>query len=418
MRSLIESLTNAENQEQALSAQLKEVKVRNNSIQKLTDFGTLKNNYLAVRIGQDEELKHLRTKLADLESEVAIARKRLTDHNPSLLNLLEKRDTTRALYNQRLSRLLPKDAAVNPPANIASDQVSQDLSNKLISGEIERRALESKLAAVRNEQANFQARLNQIPARLQELAVLTRQRQEFASSLESLQHKPFFYVSTKALFSLLMLATFVGVLIAPKLNLLNLIGGVFMLAVVIGLFASTEFGQQRLGSIANTPLLNPNMDISRAVLLSEGDSNSFNWRLAQWTFLLQAWQRSPIFGNGLATSSYLSVLHNYAHNDYFRALAEEGIVGIVAFVTFLGVQAARLVQLLRYAPRGSAQQDLCSILLAILLAVLVAMCTENIWSHTTLFFYWWTLLGVAGWNWSEPQTSKSPVTISHPLQSR
>lgn len=228
----------------------------------------------------------------------------------------------------------------------------------------------------------------------------------------------FFYVSTKALFSLIMLATFVVVLIAPKLNLLNLIGGVFMLAVVIGLFASTEFGQQRLGSIANTPLLNPNMDISRAVLLSEGDSNSFNWRLAQWTFLLQAWQRSPIFGNGLATSSYLSVLHNYAHNDYVRALAEEGIVGIVAFVTFLGVQAARLVQLLRYAPRGSAQQDLCSILLAILLAVLVAMCTENIWSHTTLFFYWWTLLGVAGWNWSEPQTSKSPVTISHPLQFR
>lgn len=189
MRSLIESLTNAENQEQALSAQLKEVKVRNNSIKKITDFGTIKNNYLAVRIGQDEELKRLRIKLADLESEVAIGRKRLTDNNPSLLNLLEKRDTTRALYNQRLSRLLPKDAAANPPANIASDQVSQDLSNKLIAGEIERSALETKLAAVRKEQANFQARLNQIPAKLQELAVLTRQRQESASSLESLQHK-------------------------------------------------------------------------------------------------------------------------------------------------------------------------------------------------------------------------------------
>ena len=211
----------------------------------------------------------------------------------------------------------------------------------------------------------------------------------------------FFFVSTKSLFSLAMLATFVFVLIAPRLNLLNLIGGVILFAVVIGLFASTDFGQQRLGSIANTPLLNPNIDISRAVLLSEGDNNSFNWRLAQWTFLLQAWQNSPIFGNGIATSSYLSVFHNYAHNDYVRALTEEGIVGLVAFLAFLGAQAMRLVQLLGCAARGSAQHNLCLVMLAILLATIVGMCTENIWSHTTLFFYWWTLFAVAGWNWRE-----------------
>jgi hypothetical protein len=41
----------------------------------------------------------------------------------------------------------------------------------------------------------------------------------------------FFYVGTKALFSLIMLAVFVLVLIAPRLNLVKLIGGVLLIAV-------------------------------------------------------------------------------------------------------------------------------------------------------------------------------------------
>jgi len=42
-----------------------------------------------------------------------------------------------------------------------------------------------------------------------------------------------------------------------------------------------------------------------------------------------------------------------------------------------------------------------------LLAMMVGMITENIWTHTALFFYWWTLFAVAGWNWEESQTSEN-----------
>jgi len=211
----------------------------------------------------------------------------------------------------------------------------------------------------------------------------------------------FFYVSTKALFSLMMLGVFILVLIAPRLSLPNLIGGLLLFAVVIGLFGSTEFGQERLGSLAQTPLLNPDMDIWRAILLSQGDGNSFNWRLAQWTFLIQAWEQFPIFGYGLATCSYLTIFKAYAHNDYVRALAEGGVVGFLSFLIFLGAQATRIIQLIQRAPGGSTQRDLCLILLAVFLAILVGMITENIWSHTTLYFYWSTLLAIAGWNWDE-----------------
>ncbi|WP_017317904.1 O-antigen ligase family protein [Mastigocladopsis repens] len=216
----------------------------------------------------------------------------------------------------------------------------------------------------------------------------------------------FFFVSTKSLFSLIMLAVFVVVLIAPKLSFLNLIGGIFLFMLVIALFASTEFGQQRLSSIANTPLLNPDIDISRAILLSYGDHNSFNWRLSQWNLLLNRWQQFPVLGYGLGLSIQAGGNGFLPHNDYIRALIEGGIVGFVTYIAFFVAQAVHLVQLMRSAPRKSRQRDLCLTLLAILASIPVGMITENIWSHTTLFFYWWTLFAVVGWNWNEQQTEE------------
>ncbi len=189
-KSLVASLTNLEEQERTLTAQLQEAKARENSLRRITDDAdTLKNTYAAVRIGQDEELKRLNAKLAELESEIIVLRSRFKDDYPALLRLLQQRDATRALYNQRVSRLLPKDAPANPPANIASDQLSQDLAARLILSENERSALESRLDVVRTQRANIQARLNQLPVNEQALAQLTRQSQEAASSLQLLQRK-------------------------------------------------------------------------------------------------------------------------------------------------------------------------------------------------------------------------------------
>lgn len=211
----------------------------------------------------------------------------------------------------------------------------------------------------------------------------------------------FFYVSTKALFSLMMLGVFILVLIAPKLNLLNLIGAVFLFGAVILLFGSTEFGQERLGSISQTPLLNPNIDVWRAILLSYGDGNSFNWRIAQWNELLQAWQQYPILGYGLGLTKDITSNSLEAHNDYVRSLVEGGVVGFVAFLSFFAFQIARIFQLIRKAVPNSPQHSFNCTLLAVIIAIPVGMITENIWTHTMLFFYWFTLLAVAGWDWNE-----------------
>jgi O-antigen ligase len=219
----------------------------------------------------------------------------------------------------------------------------------------------------------------------------------------------FFFVGTKALFSLMMLAVFFAVLLIPRLSLLNLVGTIAVFGVVIALFGSTEFGQERLGSIAQTPLLNPDIDISRAILLQQGDNNSFNWRIAQWYMLLGRWQDYPILGHGLGLSVQVAGNGFLPHNDYIRFLVEGGIVGLATTLSLFVAQGVRLMQFMQSTAKNSAKHSLSLFMLAMLFAILVGMLTENIWGHTMLFFYWWTIFAVLGWDWDE---AKSDVAIT------
>lgn len=211
----------------------------------------------------------------------------------------------------------------------------------------------------------------------------------------------FFIVATKTLIGLVMASVLIVVLIAPKFSPVKLIGGILLFTVIIGLFASTDFGRERLASVLETPLFNPDMDISRSILLSKSDGNSFNWRLAQWDRLLTAWKQSPIFGYGLGTTPIIG--GNEAHNDYVRWLVEGGIVGLGLSLTFLGANFVRLAKLWFSLPQRSPQKDLCLVLFATLVAISIGMITENIWSHTALFYYWLTISAIVGWDWKYSQ---------------
>ena len=226
----------------------------------------------------------------------------------------------------------------------------------------------------------------------------------------------FFFVSTKALFSLVMLAVVIFVLFAFRANLKGIFGGVFLFALIIALFSSTEYGQKRLSSLQNTPIFNPQLDISRAILSSKNDYNSFNWRISQWNYLLGAWQQYPYLGYGLGTSIKVSTNRLLPHNDYVRALVEGGILGFSTFVFFLVAQVTHLAQLLRRLPKESSQRSLCMVLFALLMSIPVGMISENIWSHTTFFFYWWNLFAVANWSWNEKPIESTPEFREQPVR--
>ncbi len=210
----------------------------------------------------------------------------------------------------------------------------------------------------------------------------------------------FFLVNTKSLTGMMMLLAFMAAYFIPRFNAINSIAGLCLLAVIGFLFVSSDLGHERLQSLYGTPLLNPDIDFSRAILLQWKDGNSFNWRIAQWTFLLQSWKEYPIWGYGLGTTTQISVFDTGSHNDYIRFLVEQGIVGFTLFIAFIGAQFARLIQILLSVSATSSQKDLCLVMLANFVAILVGMLTDNILLHTTMFFYWWTLMAIAGWNWT------------------
>jgi O-antigen ligase len=210
----------------------------------------------------------------------------------------------------------------------------------------------------------------------------------------------FFLVSTKALFILMMLFTFMLVLLIPQFSLVKTIGGLLFFAAVIALFASTEFGRERLGSISETPLLNPNINMSRAIILSYGDGNSFNWRLAEWSFLFRKWQFAPVIGYGLGVTPFVSRSGLLPHNDYVRAVIEGGIVGLILFIFFFVGQFIYINQQLKKSPKSSSKYRFGLSMRAVLVALPVGMLTENIWSHTTFFFYWMACLAILEWDWN------------------
>ncbi len=219
----------------------------------------------------------------------------------------------------------------------------------------------------------------------------------------------FLMVMSRSLTSLIMFTVFIIALIAPKLNFLRLIGGILFIVLVFYLFVSTEFGHEKLNAVLETPVFNQELDISRTILLSFGDGNSANWRIAQWAFLIDAWKESPFLGYGLGTSQYITYFENYAHNDYLRFLAETGIIGFTSFMVFLGVKMLRLIKYLQSSAISSPRRKLSSIMIAIFVAILVGMTTDNVWSHTTLFFYWCLLFAVLGWEskyWENGEKSR------------
>ena len=211
----------------------------------------------------------------------------------------------------------------------------------------------------------------------------------------------FFVVSTKALVGLIMTVVLVFCINMQKMDLQRLLGASFLAFVVIFLFASSEFGRERLASLYETPLLNPEIDASRAIIMRNYTINSFLWRVTQWTSLIEAWKESPILGFGLGSPHYISFFQSAAHNDYVRALAEGGIVGLAVFLLFMITNILRPIFTWFSLPKESPQANLCIVISSMFLAMMVGMSTENVFSHTTLLFYLVSLSSIVTWDWGE-----------------
>ena len=211
----------------------------------------------------------------------------------------------------------------------------------------------------------------------------------------------FFLIMTRSATTLLMFTAFAIFMSITRIKIRTILVGIMMLLIVSIYFLSTEYGQVRLTEILSTPLLNPDVSFSRSILLQNtgGLANTTYWRVDQWYGLLQEWQKSPWLGYGLGTTEYLSRYNNIAHNDYIRALAETGIIGLGTFLTFMVAQFIHLFELIANSPKNSSQHEFCKALLGLLIVSALGMLTDNMWRGTVTYTYWWSLLAMAGWQW-------------------
>ena len=130
----------------------------------------------------------------------------------------------------------------------------------------------------------------------------------------------------------------IGPLMARLLTL-----GVVLAVLAAGVIAGSSRVRERLGSV------------------SRPDVGTGNVRLVVWRGALEMWKKRPVFGNGLGQFKvrfphyrdrhYLKLglrdLTRYAHSEYLDLLVETGVVGLCAFLAFVGVLFRHVLRRMR-----------------------------------------------------------------------
>lgn len=218
-------------------------------------------------------------------------------------------------------------------------------------------------------------------------------------------------VGTKSMSGLIMLAIVLVAAMVRKMSLSKLVIGVLMFLGVLLLFSSSEYGQSRLESLYNLPFVNPEIDFNRAVILARNNlsNNSLNWRLSHWKYLLDEWEGSSFFGYGIGLSTHFHRREVLApHNDYVKFLIEQGYIGVMLLLSFIGAHICRAVQLIRDAKDNRKKQAFSYMLLVFSIATAVGMITENIFRSSPYFVTLWSLFAVASWNWNNQEYGSDP----------
>ncbi|HEY4812091.1 MAG TPA: O-antigen ligase family protein [Solirubrobacteraceae bacterium] len=113
-------------------------------------------------------------------------------------------------------------------------------------------------------------------------------------------------------------------------------------------------------------------------------NSSLAWRLHKWKTLIPAWEKSPIFGRGLGTTTtdvgppgnpYVS---KPPHNEYIRYLVETGVVGLTTLLAALALLIRSLTRRRRIpGTMDEGTLNASSLALAIVVGCLVNSLADN-----------------------------------------
>ena len=189
---MVGGLAALEQEERSLVASLQEVSTREQQLQNVTGISSPEVAYAISRIGQDPQLLTLRSQITNTNVLLAEARSKLGDLHPELLALQDQSANLQSLYQQRLAQLTPAGFGSdfgNAAADIAANDLSQQLMSDSINSAVQQEALSSRLSVVRSELAQMRNQLVQQPTLQQPLSALERETQDAEDSLKLVQTK-------------------------------------------------------------------------------------------------------------------------------------------------------------------------------------------------------------------------------------
>ena len=194
-KNLLESLNDLETQAQNLSIQIQEQEAKVNSLQQIAKVQDAKSAYSKEIIGQDRQLEKLRTQLTDVEAELAAARSNFTDRNPTVIALLEKRTQILELYQKQVSEILGEDKKISLSEvrengiSQTKNGISQEVISHLITTQTQLEADRDKLKTIKAEKEKLTKQIALLPANVQSLTKLVRQREQANENRQFIQRK-------------------------------------------------------------------------------------------------------------------------------------------------------------------------------------------------------------------------------------
>jgi O-antigen ligase len=149
-----------------------------------------------------------------------------------------------------------------------------------------------------------------------------------------------------------------------------------LVVVLAAAFVLSPVGSQRLAGEANSE--------TTLNVKGEAESSSLVWRLDKWGSLLPEWERNPIFGSGLGTTTTAETTRSNTsvgslpHNEYVRYLVETGALGMAALI-------AALVLLIRRLDRRRHLPGTDGAAAVLGLAVVIGLMFDGLAANTLLY---------------------------------
>ncbi|MBD2201297.1 polysaccharide biosynthesis tyrosine autokinase [Calothrix sp. FACHB-1219] len=180
----VEGLKDLEQEITTAQGELAAAKTRSTALQSQMDLNVQQAVELST-LSQSPGIQEVLKEYQKADDELAVARTRLTDDNPTIVNLEQKQAALRSQLERRVGQTLGSSEFV-PEQNLQIGELKQNLSEDLVKSEVERLALENRVAQLRKAYIINKNRLDILPRLEQQQLQLQRQMQVAKVTYEQL----------------------------------------------------------------------------------------------------------------------------------------------------------------------------------------------------------------------------------------